>query len=896
MIGDTILHYKILEKLGQGGMGVVYLAEDINLERKVAIKFLPKYISESTDERQRFKIEAKAAAKLNHPNIATIYSIEETDNELFIVMEYIKGKELKEYVGTGHALSLQKDKIVKITAQIAEGLEAAHKEGIIHRDIKSSNIMITDSGVAKIMDFGLAKVKGTSKLTKIGSTVGTIAYMSPEQSRSDEVDNRTDIWSLGVVLYEMLTGKLPFRGDYDQAIIYSILNEEPEPVKKHLPDIDPALSGIISKALKKEPGDRYQSMKEIVTELMNIRNFSNDDSITKLPSIQTQTLSEIEDKSLSQVNASASQKRKLIMVAAGFLTVVLIVAGYFLLFDKSNATNNSASIGKSIAVLPFENLSADKSNAYFADGMQDMILTKLADIGDLKVISRTSTEKYKSHPEDLKTIAKQLGVATILEGSVQKAGDQVLINVQLIDAHNDNHIWANSYTRTLQNIFGVEGEVAQKVADALNAKLTAKQTNAVTNVPTTNQVAYDAYLRGEYYYTKVLAGNFNLLTQVVNSYKQAVESDSSFALAWAKLAYSQSLLMYASMDRSDSTAKNALANAQRSLRLDPNLSYGHFALGYIYRMDFAEYGKALNEFEQALEGLPNNAEVLAAIAYIDDLHGELQAASNYLQKAILLNPNDPNLALSYGYLLTYLGRYSIAGSAFNRMLAIAPEDPEGYSSLAQNSILDSGNVDSAMAILDKAPPDVQLTPDILYERAYLLLLKRAYSKAAKIAETLQPGGRFITKLQILLLRAEVSGLTNDKKSAQDNFRKALAEANNHYSISINEKTFKILLGKAIAQAGLKQKDTSLKTLDSLVSLLEQKGLKPYTFVAELVRARIYAMIGDDGDAVAELNRFLSSPNNGFYSINLIRLDPIWDPLRNDSAFQTMINKYSRKNI
>jgi len=274
MIGETILHYKILEKLGEGGMGVVYLAEDLNLERKVAIKFLPGHIAGNLEERERFKIEAKAAASLNHPNIATVYAIEETDNEMFIVMEYIKGKELKDIITSSYSPldkggtqgGLTVDETIKIATQIAEGLDAAHKEDITHRDIKSSNIMITDDGKVKIMDFGLAKVRGGSQLTQMGSTVGTIAYMSPEQSRGDEVDSRADIWSFGVVLYEMLTGKMPFKGDYDQAIIYSILNDEPEPVN----EIDEGLKHIISKSLAKNPDERYQTAGEIADELRTI--------------------------------------------------------------------------------------------------------------------------------------------------------------------------------------------------------------------------------------------------------------------------------------------------------------------------------------------------------------------------------------------------------------------------------------------------------------------------------------------------------------------------------------------------------------------------------------------------------------------------------------------------
>ncbi|MGA8264032.1 MAG: serine/threonine-protein kinase, partial [Ignavibacteriaceae bacterium] len=267
MIGKTILHYKILEKLGEGGMGVVYLAEDTKLERKVAIKFLPKHISSDSEERARFKIEAKAAAALNHPNIATIHSIEEADEQMFIVMEYVKGKELVDFVNKNQGEPLPFNDIINYTIQIAEGLSAAHKEGIIHRDIKSSNIMITNDGKIKIMDFGLAKLRGKTKLTKIGTTIGTIEYMSPEQAQGEEVDQRADIWSFGIVLYEMLTGKMPFRGEYDQAVLYSILNEDPEPVNVLNPEVSPELVQITEKALQKNLETRYASMSEILNEL-----------------------------------------------------------------------------------------------------------------------------------------------------------------------------------------------------------------------------------------------------------------------------------------------------------------------------------------------------------------------------------------------------------------------------------------------------------------------------------------------------------------------------------------------------------------------------------------------------------------------------------------------------
>ncbi|HKI44301.1 MAG TPA: tetratricopeptide repeat protein [Balneolales bacterium] len=562
---------------------------------------------------------------------------------------------------------------------------------------------------------------------------------------------------------------------------------------------------------------------------------------------------------------------------------------------KGTAIADSASVpSKSIAVLPFENLSEDKKNGYFADGMQDMILTKLADIGQLKVISRTSTAKYSSHPDNLRTIAKQLGVATILEGSVQKAGDQVLINLQLINARTDSHIWAQAYTRTLKNIFGVEGEVAQKVADALNAKLTAKQTDAVTNISTKDPDAYDAYLRGEHFMMLVMAGQWNLLPRAVEEYKKAVKSDPVFALAWAKMAVAQSLLMYASVDRSDSTAQKALANAQHALLLAPDLSYAHFALGYVYRFDFAEYGKALSEFELARKGLPNNSDVLSAIAYIKWDYGELQSAADDLQRAVFLNPNDPVIVLGLGVLSDYMHRYDRARIAFNRARAIAPDDPEVYSYLAQYEILESGDVDSAFAILNEAPAGIQSTSEIMYERAYLYLYKREYKKAESIAGTLQPGSRSITRSSILLLRAEIFRLTGDEKKAKDYYRKADDEGIRHANGRVTENTIEILPGLAVAQAGLGRKEMAFKTLNKFRKLSKEKGLLDYLSQAWFVRARVDVLVGDNAGAITGLDHILSSQHGGRISVNLLRLDPFWDPLRKDPAFQALLKKYPTK--
>ena len=399
-VGKNILHYKIIEKLGEGGMGIVYKAEDTKLKRKVAIKFLPRQIAISEEERERFKIEARAAAALNHSNIATIYAIEEIDDEIFIVMEYIDGQELKEKISK---CSIDIEDSIKIATQIAGGLQAAHEKDIIHRDIKSANIMITKEDQVKIMDFGLAKIGGGTQLTKDHSTLGTAAYMSPEQARGEIVDQRSDIWSFGVVLYEMLTGELPFKGDYEQAVIYSILNEEPKSISELRSDVPEALQSIVEKALTKGTEERYQTTADL---LIALNNFSSQAAATP--------------------QKHSKRNRVLIFVIAGFLLVAAITVIFSLRGIKFFDTQKQAAIEsaansrqKSIAVLPFTNMSADKDQDYFCDGIAEDILNDLTHLEGLHVVARTSSFAFKGKNQNIREIGKKLGAHTIVEGSVR---------------------------------------------------------------------------------------------------------------------------------------------------------------------------------------------------------------------------------------------------------------------------------------------------------------------------------------------------------------------------------------------------------------------------------------------------------------------------------------------
>ena len=430
MIGEMILHYKILDKLGEGGMGVVYKAEDTKLKREVAIKFLPHNISTNEEERKRFEIEARSAASLNHTNIAHIYAIEETGNEKFIVMEYIDGIELKDKI---KADSISVNEAIKIAVQIAEGLEAAHKKGIVHRDIKSQNIMINGEGKVKIMDFGLAKMKGEAQLTKAGSTVGTSAYMSPEQAKGEEIDHRTDLWSYGIVFYEMLTGQMPFKGEYDQAVIYSVLNETPESVNTLKTDMPAGLSNIINRLLQKNPSNRYSSAREVLNDLKSI-NISADSHVQEQSSL--------------------------------------------------------------IAVLAFKDMSPQKDQDYLCEGLAEELINALTKIKSLRVTARTSAFAFKEKQLDIREIGSKLNVETILEGSVQKSANRLRITAQLINVEDGYHIWSERYDREMKDVFDIQDDITENIVQALKMVLTNEEKQSIQSFPTSEIEAYEYFLKG----------------------------------------------------------------------------------------------------------------------------------------------------------------------------------------------------------------------------------------------------------------------------------------------------------------------------------------------------------------------------------------------------------------
>src|SRR6266480_3798775 len=467
LIGQSIGHYRIESLLGVGGMGEVYLARDEQLGRKVALKLLPEHMTANETQLSRFKTEARTASALNHPNILTVHEIGAEGNRHFIATEFIEGMTLRASLARGR-MNLQD--ALEIAVQVASALAAAHEAGVVHRDIKPENIMLRPDGYVKVLDFGIAKLTEqrpasdhyevaptAALLTRPGLVLGTGHYMSPEQTRGQKVDARSDIWSLGVVIYEMVGGIPPFRGETPSDCIASILKTEPPPLSGVLSDVPLKLESILQKALRKNSDERYQTIKEMLADLRILKGELEAES----PLPQTKARAE------SIVSKIKGHKRGVLLSLAAAILAATVFAYSFFFVAPGPSPNE-----KSIAVLPFENLSEDKSNAYFADGIQDEILTRLSKIADLKVISRTSTQRYKNTSQNLSEIANQLGVANLLEGSVQKTNDQVRVNVQLINATTDGHLWAEIYDRKLTDIFKVETDIAKTIAETLQAKLT----------------------------------------------------------------------------------------------------------------------------------------------------------------------------------------------------------------------------------------------------------------------------------------------------------------------------------------------------------------------------------------------------------------------------------------
>ena len=667
----------ITEKLGEGGMGVVYKAQDLKLDRPVALKFLPPHLLGNEDVRKRFEREAKAAAALQHPNICPVYEIDEVDGRMFIAMAFLEGEELTKRIEAG-PLSLER--LLDIAIQVARGLQEAHSKGVVHRDIKPANIMDTTSGQAVLMDFGLAQlVSSSSKLTQEGTTIGTSAYMSPEQTTGEKVDHRTDVWAFGVVLYEMATGQAPFQGHYQQAILYSILNEQPEPITAVRSGVPNELERIADKCLAKRADERYQTVSDLLADLSALKRGAE----------------------------SAASKRP---------------------------SSGTTDVRPSIAVLPFENRGRGDEDEYFSDGISEDITSALGQVERLQVAPRGMAFQFKGKRPTPREVGNVLNVGHVLEGSVRRSGNRVRINVELIAIEEGYQVWSQRYDRVMEDIFEIQDEISQAIVENLKVKLAGGERELLAKRYTENLEAYNLCLRGRYYWYR---RNLDSFQRAIGFYEQALAEDPGYALAHSGLADCHTLLGFYGPVPANEATPRAEAAALKALQIDADLAAAHASMGAVHAFYHWDWKGAERAFRRAIELDPSYTvgHLWYALLVLVPA-GRLEEAAAAWQRAAELDPVTPVVNTGPSLIRILQRQYDQVIEETEKLFELDPNFHWAHYCRG-SAYVQKGDYEKAIAALEK----MNLPPWRDGHLGYAYAVAGQPEKARKLIEELQAGSQ-----------------------------------------------------------------------------------------------------------------------------------------------------------
>ncbi len=836
-------------------MGEVFLARDLKLGREVAVKFLRESLTSDPALGKRFATEAEIAASINHPNIVTVHEVGEFDGRPYFVMEYIAGKTLQE-VAEDQPVPLEQ--LEFILREITTGLAEVHRKGLTHRDLKSSNIVLTSTGRVKILDFGLARSHEVARISEAGTLSGSMAYMSPEQITGGEIGPASDLFSLGVICYELLTGKLPFEGEYEAAITYAVVNVDPPVPEQVRKDTPPELSGIVMRLLQKDAARRFESADSLLQELESA--FGRRDGKPRR----------------GEKGYSAIYK------AAGMVVIALIVV--FTWWSGTERPSEKSEPVASIAVLPFENL-GDKEDQYFADGMTAEIITNLSRIERLRVISRSSSMLYRDSELRAPEIGSDLDVAYLIQGTVfwdkSVEPNRLKVNVNLIRAAEDISIWGESYERTRDKVFLIQSDIARDVAGTLKLFVTATTPQDSFAAPTGNLTAYDFYLRGNEYFNR--SWDVGDIRNAISMYGRAIGLDSGFAAAYAMLSRGNSSMYWEYFDRDPRRCLKAESAARHALELRSDLVEGRLALGYYHYHCNLDYAAALAQFDSALQVDPNNADGYNAIAAVQRRLGNFAEAARNFRHALRLDPRSHLKAFDVGLTLGMMREYAQSEQFMDRTITLAPDWALPYVYKAWLPILAEGDTARSRMLISAAPPQAQLS-----QSKYCWWLHRVIeADLRRLQSCIELGPDTIA---YYLQRAQFHRLLGEEKQERAYADTALRLILPEISGRPEDARLHSYLG--LAYAGLRQPDSALAhgiRAMELIPTATDAFDAPF-WIVNLAESMV--IFGMHNEAINQLETLLQIP--GFVSVPYLKLDPLWKPLHNEPRFQKLVAQTSEK--